>query len=679
MRKQNIFYALLFFGFIFLIFRNWVFVSQIIGGDWPFVFQERINETSLILPSWDPLVNNGLGGTSSIYSLGSFQYLIFFISTALNIPWVIVYKIFWFGSFLLLSSISTFYLFDTVFPGSKFWQKIIGTLIYITNTYILMLTGGGQMGVVLAYSLIPLVFASFVRTINHTFSNDLKRTVIIRSSLLSAVAIATQIIFDPRITYLTVLAIGLYLTLQLIYRSKVEKNGESIIIRVLHLFIYVFFIPGMVTVALHAAWIIPLIVSRISPMDVVGNAYTGTEIVKFLSFAYFSNSLSLLHPNWPENIFGKIGFMKPEFLVLPILAFSSLLSSSKTKDQKIKSYIIYFALLGLIGAFLAKGANPPFGGIYLWLFEYVPGFVMFRDPTKFYLLVILSYSILIPFSLAGISDKFIKIKPYKFAYILPLVFMIFWLATIRQAVFGQLGGTFSKHDVPQEYIELKDFLYNQKEYFRTLWVPRQQRFSFVSNIHPAIEAELLFGTRNAEELSKKISNKKVQSLLSELSVKYILIQYDSLGEQFVKDGKYSEKYRTEYEKKLDTIPLLKKIRNDKITVYEMPFKDHFILDKSGKVSTIMINPMHYILTVSVDSPQNLIFSESFNSYWILTENDRVIHSIKTENGLNSFWLERQGKYRVNVSFSLEKYYQYGRIVSLLTITLLIICFAKLKK
>ncbi len=679
MRKQNIFYILFFLGFIFLVFRNWFFVPQIIGGDWPFVFQERIIETSLIPPSWNPTANNGLGGTSPTYFLQSFAHFTFFISMAFKVSWVAVYKIFWFGLFLLLSFISTFYLFRTIVSDSKFWQRIIGALLYTTNTYILMLVGGGQMGVALAYSLAPLVLAFFIKIINLIFSYNAKRTMLIQSSLLSGVVISAQILFDPRIAYLTVLAIGLYLVLQLI-------NMKA---KVLQLFTYVFLIPGIITVGLHAAWIIPLMITRINPINILGDAYAGAGIVKFLSFASFSQSFSLLHPNWPENIFGKTYFMKAEFILLPIIAYSSLLFFRlivrKDAEQNAeRRRILFFALLGIVGAFLAKGANPPFGGIYLWLFENIPGFVMFRDPTKFYLLVALSYSILIPFSIysvCGWVNSKLQLKSQSYLPIILLTFFIvYWVILIHPAIFGQLGGTFKKYEVPKEYIELKDFLYKQPEFFRTLWVPRRQRFSFVSDIHPAIEAEPLFGTRNAEELSKKISSEQGQFLLSEFSVKYILIPYDSLGEQFLDDRKYSEKHRIEYEEKLDTIPWLKKIRSGKIAIYKTSLKkDHFFLDKMGEVSAIMINPMHYVLTVSIDQPQNLIFSENFSPHWILTKSQKIISSRKTKNGLNSFWLERKGRYTVDISFNLEKYYEYGRIISFLTIIALAICLIKLRK
>ncbi|MEK9184848.1 MAG: hypothetical protein AAB866_01630, partial [Patescibacteria group bacterium] len=51
----------------------------------------------------------------------------------------------------------------------------------------------------------------------------------------------------------------------------------------------------------------------------------------------------------------------------------------------------------------AKQPFPPFGQINVWLFQHFPGMIMFRDPTKWYVLTAVSYAILIPFSLLKIS------------------------------------------------------------------------------------------------------------------------------------------------------------------------------------------------------------------------------------------------------------------------------------
>src|SRR5207247_1280407 len=92
----------------------------------------------------------------------------------------------------------------------------------------------------------------------------------------------------------------------------------------------------------------------------------------------------------------------PEFLVIPIFAYSGLLFLKNAKKPRV---LLSFAFIGLVGAFLAKGANEPFGILYLWLFDHFPGFIMFRDPSKFYLLVAIAYSILITFSLEQLWER----------------------------------------------------------------------------------------------------------------------------------------------------------------------------------------------------------------------------------------------------------------------------------
>lgn len=684
MKKQNIYYSLFLVGFIFLIFRNWFLVPKIIGGDWPYLFDENLRNYSLYFSAWNSFVSNGLGGTNPSYALSIFNGITVFLSQAFHFSWPFIYKISWFGLFIGLSIFSSMCLLKTVLPRVKFWQLILSAIIFSTNTYILMVVSGGQMGVALAYSVAPFILARFIKVIHDlSFYSALSlgfREVMYHSALAGLV-LAVQVMFDPRIAYVTMIGVVLYFILNI--TKNMTKN--------LYLVLFVLIIPIILSILLHASWILPILISKQTYFSDLGGAFVSAGIVKFLSFTFFSQSFSLLHPNWPENIFGKVYFMKNEFILIPILAFSSLLFLANPTVKKFNKTILFLCFLGLLGSFLAKGTNPPFEGIYLWLFGNIPGFVILRDSTKFYTLIALSYSMLIPFSIYYISEWLnskLKNQSSKFQFkiqnYLLIVFFIFfigyWMFLIRPAILGQLGGTFKRHEVPKEYIGLKDLLYNQKEYFRTLWVPRQQRFSFISDIHPAIEAEPLLGTRNVSELSKKISSKQTQSLLSELSIKYIVIPYDSLGEQFLDDRKYSEKLRIEYEKKLDTIPWLKKIKSGKIAIYETPAnKDHFFLDKGDKISSVMISPTHYILTISVNEPQNLIFSENFNPYWVLAGSQKIIYSQKTKNGLNSFWLDQKGKYTVDISFSLEKYYKYGQIISLIALVVLTIFLIKLRK
>jgi len=484
---------------ILFIFLPWFSLSGTLSsGDWPYLFVENIKEFAFFSEDWILWLTPYYQTTSKIFV----QYL--------NLPWELVERIFWFWPLLILSIFSSYYL----------TRSIIGILVYTTNTYILMLVGGGQMGVAMGYALAPLVLGRFINPQSSIFN--------LQYILITGLILAVQMMFDPRIAYVSLIAIVLYYAL--FARAK-------LILRIL--------VSVGIALVLNSWWIIKIMQGVTSQ---VGANFESVEGLVYFSFSDFSHAFSLLHPNWPENIFGKTYFMKPEFIILPILAYSSLLfMNSKFKIQnsklqfKSQKLVLFFALLGIIGAFLVKGVNEPFGFINLWMFEHIPGFTMFRDPTKFYLLVVLSYSALIPFSVYSIYDWLkskVQVKSQNFLPNLFLIFTILYLIFfIRPAVLGQ-GGTFKPHAIPQEYISLKNFILGQKEPFNTLWVPKVQRYGFYSKSNEALSADQLFGVSSISAILRQLREPRTEDLIKNLNIKYVIVPYDSQKEIFLKDRKY---------------------------------------------------------------------------------------------------------------------------------------------
>lgn len=664
-KKQSSILTILFVSVLVLIFRPWFTTSEIIGGDWPYFFDEAVKDFSLFPPAWSSVHGNGLGGPIIAYYIDQYLYLTAFFSThILHIPWVFVYKIFWFGLFLFLSIFSSGYVVKSMIPRSRSWQIAVGSLLYTTNTYILMVVGGGQMGVALAYSIAPLVIARFMKLID---------IIVLRShnfklSIVAGLVLAVQIMFDPRMAYITMMGVGLYALLFTITQK-----------RSLGFLPYLAAAVG-IAILLNAYWLLPILVTKSTGIP---QGFFSEQSFQFFSFADFSHALSLLHPNWPENIFGKTYFLKSEFLALPILAFSSLLFIQTAKS---KIPIICFALLGLVGAFLSKGSNAPFGEVNIWVYTHVPGMYLFRDPTKFYIMIALSYSILIPFTLAKILERILSIR-YKvlrerskilstYLLILTSFFLIF---LIRPAFFGQLSGTFKASVVPKEYEVLKDFLNNQPEFFRTLWVPKQQRFAFVNHNHPAIEAGPLFQATSAAEIVQALKGVESEELLGRLSIKYVIIPYDPIGEIFLDDRKYKHSLRTRLERELDTIAWLTKRQIGNITLYETgSYKDHVWLAEKGTSSYRIISPERYEVLVNTGSPNTLIFSENYSLYWTAKVGDnRALTAQKTEDGLMSFAIP-SGKHTLKISYGASTYYKYGRVITGATLlgTLLLLIMLK---
>lgn len=659
-------YLLLFF-FTLFIFRNWFSLKIITAADYApgwLVNGETVYSSSLTV--WNNLNVSGLGRPQffSLWVDSYTQNLPNFLRQA-GLPVFLIQRLIFFLPFLILSLFSGYFLWKRIFPESKNWG-ILSSSLYTFNTYFLMIFSGGQVSVALSFLLAPLTFLSFLSLE--------KSSLISKEVMLAGLITGVQLLLDPRIAALALAAVILFL---LISRSLSFILSSVMVV--------------LIGVLLNAFWILPLILNFGNSFSKISSVYTDSGAVKFFSFAKFEETISLLHPNWPENIFGKTYFMRWEFLIVPILAYSGLLFLKNNK----KTMILFFALLGLIGAFLAKGVNEPFGFVYEWLFQYFPGFKMFRDPTKFYLFIALSYSILIPYSVWKIYD-WIKAKG-KQNY-LPKLFLLSviccLLFLIRPAWAGELGGTFKSREAPQEYLELKNFISSQPEFFRTLWIPKTHSYAYFSNLHPALDAGYL--------LEKKGLPPKEE--LQRWAVKYVIIPFDDEGKIFLNDRKYDQEQRLVLEKELDKIPYLNKLnlvnwfndlyhptRQDGIVVYEINnYKDHFWLEDStvlrrtvereketGKIKWKMIKPTKYLVTVkNLNKPTVLMFSETFDQGWVAKIGSEEIFSQKALGMLNRFKLNKIGDYEIMVEYKPQRYVEIGLIIGGLAF-LAILLFPKL--
>jgi hypothetical protein len=328
----------------------------------------------------------------------------------------------------------------------------------------------------------------------------------------------------------------------------------------------------------------------------------------------------------------------------------------------------------MVGIFLAKGAKDPGGSIYLWLFEKVAGFNAFRDPTKFYLLIAIVYSVLIPTTLDEIGKKLPQKAVWK---VIPhILFIVFWFFTIRQAITGQLSGTFVAHRVPQEYEVLHDIV-NTPDYFRTFWLPHTQRYGDSTYMHPAIDAATILNTASSSALLAWVNSTEGNMTLAHWSVKYVILPYDSQGEIFLDDRKYNESLRTIFETTLDANTYLTKRIipgiSPKMSVYET--KSHMDLfwvseAPDATVAWHMVSPTRYTFTIQKSKELHLIFGQSYDPHWQVRGDGHLIRSAKTQDGLNSFIVPADFQQGV-LEYAPQKYVEYGLWISAISFVLVL--------
>lgn len=121
--------------------------------------------------------------------------------------------------------------------------------------------------------------------------------------------------------------------------------------------------------------------------------------------------------------------------------------------------VILLTLLALLLIFMAKGAEPPFGGLYTWLYARIPGFVAFRDTNKFILALLVPYALLFAVSVDTIAGcyRWGRARLVQGAAIFLVLALMLW--TISPTFMGPdahdrtnpVGSSFQPHPVPPEY------------------------------------------------------------------------------------------------------------------------------------------------------------------------------------------------------------------------------------
>lgn len=639
-----------------LIYQYWFLPVPLGGNDYYSYLSSRLNEISFFPYAWTNIGGNGLGD-NNIKFLWVDRYFETVISVFVNylrIDWIIVQRIFWLFPYFVLSLLSPYFFLKTILSNNHFHKaNFLGVLIFSFNTYILMLLSGGQINLALSYALSVAVLALYIRLINSSVNHQ-SFAVGLGIGVLSSL----QILFDLRIFMITFVAAVLYLFIKFINKPA------------LYNFHFLLF-SLIVTLLLQSYWLFPLLVAGNSSIGSLN--YTNPNWLSFLSFADFSQTISLLHPNWPENIFGKIYFMRFEFIFIPLLSYAALLNVKKDKIN-----IIYLAILGLLGAFLAKGVNAPFGEAYSWLFSHVFLFSFFRDPTKFYILTIFSYSVLIPISLVNIisllKSKYLPLKKYAGRFVI-MSFIIYWLVLLFPLILGPKKGLFSRQNIPQEYLSLEKFLNSDREFSRVLWMPKQVRYSYSTNNHPSVRADELFNKTDLDEITQDLNKQEMIEKLQKLGVRYIVVPYDFNAEIFLTERAYDEKLRAKIVETLNDNKNLVKYRSfdNKLDIFlVLSPKKHFYIknQNSAEIIAVQKSPVDYEISIlSAVYPAILIFNEKFDRNWILeTENKNTVQSLD-ENGMNAFSIVGNSKNKVKVHYSSQRYVNIGYGISIIFITL----------
>lgn len=270
-----------------------------------------------------------------------------------------------------------------LFPQrEKRWFRIITTLFYQYNFFILQAWFIAERAKFSLYAALPLGFIILYKMLRHEWS-----------VFWGSIAFSLVFFFFnggglPPFFGNILLAYGVLFLVSIVHRVLRKELSELVHI------VKIVFACLLLTVLLNAYWILPVIITAFTSYSSTVSSSGGIDALfaweRMVSqFATFSNLLRLQGiPDWyhnPSHAYANMFISDPMFIALsfvPIMLIGYALRywPEQLRNKTIRyDLLITIFLIFIIGCALTAGSTSPLGFIFKWLFYNVPGFAIFRS------------------------------------------------------------------------------------------------------------------------------------------------------------------------------------------------------------------------------------------------------------------------------------------------------------
>ncbi|MGB4758468.1 MAG: hypothetical protein WBP26_00245 [Candidatus Saccharimonadales bacterium] len=535
-----------------LIYWRWFNFAIFSYGDWYYRFVPNLVE--LLQPTiWFNSIGIGTINELAWRSPLDFAFAIFSqVGAGLNVS----EKFFIMWPLAMLSLVAPYLLVVQLVKNKA--AAFLAALFYATNTYFLTINSQGHQLLVLGFNLLTLALAVFLKGLA-----DNKLVYFILTALLLFMAGAS----DFRVWYIgmfLIIAFLIFFWPKEIYQKEKKKFATNLLL----------FFGIIFGLELYSLVSLGMSFSSQSGEAILGRSLFGSQ------YWNLPSAMTLDHPFWTgqDTSWFQVHPVNIYYWLIPLIAFSAFLIV-KLKNKM----VLFFGTMAVLGILLSKQISEPLANIYPFLFENFPGFSAFREATKFYYLILIGYMALIAIVFAKLYEKKAQLKPKQ-----KLALHALTLAVVSLCIFnalpyitGSIQKITSPRQVPFDYALLEKQLSQteQKEYFKTLWVPAQSRWSYYDTNHPRITAANLMsidasvkGRRidvpTQRDILDLIESKKFKDYLHAASVKYVVVPIRDIANQNDFYAFYGDS-RQPYVNALSAVPTLKKVEAFKdLAVFE---------------------------------------------------------------------------------------------------------------
>lgn len=407
---------------------------------------------------WDENISYVLGGEN--FSAHLVMPFVLFFKLFSFLP-IIIVEYAYFTAVIASIFLASFYFFYTC-HFKKTAPALFASLLYLFNPFFFV--SYPNYNIHLSFIVLPL-FAIFCHQI---VKNNIHKAII----LMLLISLTIPSIFTNLPAVLPVFFAVFIYFFYLLLESRKSINFKKIF--------YSLITFTAIFLLLNIWWIYSYIhafnsnkISQVVYQE-VSNMFRTTSLpdaFRFLGgWAFNSFNLNFDKGRYDNLYVNNFVFVLCTFAVV-VLAFASSLFYKKNRR------ILFFLFLALLGLTLAKGDLEPFGQLFYWVWQNIPGMIMFREPfTKFMLIYV--------FSLAGLLGYFIsyfnqQLKNKLKFIIYAVVLIILLIPSIPFIIGGFIPSRFHAGPTrsylvkaPSYLKEYEKFLNKQKLNFRLISYPK---------------------------------------------------------------------------------------------------------------------------------------------------------------------------------------------------------------
>jgi hypothetical protein len=565
-------------GFVIVVF--WSIVthlawfdpnSQLFFGDWTVWPQDVVARIDSVFRMW--LINDGFGTVNVQPSFVTFKYLwMLLVNNGVDVYNAI--KIVNFIPIAILGYIAPYIYFYNTSKSVK--NALITSLFYGSTTYILLRSQGGHTLIAFIYTITPLFFYGVDKII--------EKSTYVRWVIM-AMLYTFMVGFEVRSTFIVSLMVLLYIVLK--KKLKIFLSLKTLV-----------FVS--VVAVLNIYWILPVVfsntgeaIAKIANRGLFGNALFSNRYALFLSESAWTGG-------YPNNFFEPQPIPTYLYITPVFIGFFLYVAMKRLRSR---ANILYFSLIALLGIILTKQVDEPFPQLYQWLYFNAPGFNLFREASKFYLLTAFGYAGIISLGISSLEKlpKPQKIFGSLWRSAMPFFVVLISCINLFPVFTGAIGGLYVSRPVLDDYTTLNTMLEKDTIFSRVWWLPAYTSYGYFSEVHPSISTATFFDKYDIQErefldgVKKLTSTPSFHQFLKDSSVKYVVvpIQEDDRDDApFVYyGGEYDDEIRKKYIELADSLPYLEKVQNtykdmvvytvkdnEELSLYK-PVKNLFQIDK----------------------------------------------------------------------------------------------------